>query len=61
MNIEKLKEILLKRKEIIFAYLFGSFAENKENSLSDIDLAVYIDQSEPLHLNQNQDLHQKRY
>ena len=45
MDIEKIKEILSNRKEIIFAYLFGSFAENKENPLSDIDLAIYIDQN----------------
>ena len=30
------------RKDIAFAYLFGSLAENRETHLSDVDIAVYL-------------------
>ncbi len=30
------------RKDIAFAYLFGSVAENRATHLSDIDIAVYV-------------------
>lgn len=46
MNREKLitvlKEILEKEKEILFAYLYGSYALNTSHSKSDIDIAVYL-------------------
>jgi len=46
MNKEKLitvlKEILEKEKEILFAYLYGSYALNFIHSKSDIDIAVYL-------------------
>ncbi len=38
-----LKMELSTRPEITFAYLFGSVATNKTNTLSDIDLAIYLD------------------
>jgi len=38
-----LKLELSTRSEIIFAYLFGSVATKKANTLSDIDLAIYLD------------------
>ena len=46
MNREKLitvlKEILEKEKEILFAYLYGSYALNTIHPKSDIDIAVYL-------------------
>lgn len=46
MNREKLitvlKEILEKEKEILFGYLYGSYALNFIHSKSDIDIAVYL-------------------
>ncbi len=38
-----LKQEISARPEIIFAYLFGSVATKKANTLSDIDLAIYLD------------------
>ena len=47
MNIEevyrKLKESIEKRKEIIFAYIHGSFIELTK--FRDIDIAVYVNES----------------
>ncbi len=38
--IESLREHLLKREEIVFAYLHGSFL--KEGPFRDVDVAVYV-------------------
>lgn len=38
--INEIKEELLKKEGIIFAYLFGSFLENKR--YNDIDVGIYI-------------------
>jgi len=35
-------EYFAKRDDVIFAYLFGSYATETQNQLSDIDIAVYI-------------------
>ena len=40
--IEKLKEYFKKRKEIAFAFLFGSYSKGYATPLSDIDIAVYF-------------------
>lgn len=40
---EKTKEILIEYNNIIFAYIFGSFAEDKIRKDSDIDIAIYLD------------------
>lgn len=40
--IKNLQDVLEPRKEIIFAYLFGSVAEETSNRLSDVDVAVYV-------------------
>lgn len=40
----KLKNFFSQKPEIKFAYLFGSLARKKINKLSDIDLAVYINE-----------------
>ncbi|AZO93469.1 nucleotidyltransferase domain-containing protein [Halocella sp. SP3-1] len=42
--MERIKDFLYQREEIIFAYLYGSLARGTENKLSDIDLAVYINE-----------------
>ena len=41
---EKLKDYLHQKDEIIFAYIYGSVARNQDTRLSDIDLAIYIDE-----------------
>lgn len=38
-----LREALEAREEVIFAYIFGSYAKMKPAPLSDVDVAVYID------------------
>lgn len=40
--IEKLRELFSERDEILLAYLFGSFAENRTHKFSDVDVAVYV-------------------
>jgi len=42
VKIDKIKEILYSLKEVKFAYLFGSYAKQTQNSESDVDIAVYI-------------------
>jgi len=42
--IKKVKALIKARDEILFAYLFGSFAE--QESYHDIDLAIYLDESD---------------
>ncbi len=39
----KTQTYLASRPEVLFAYLFGSVAAEKATTLSDIDLAVYLD------------------
>ncbi|KYH31614.1 type VII toxin-antitoxin system MntA family adenylyltransferase antitoxin [Neomoorella mulderi] len=41
---ERLREALIKREEIKFAYLFGSYARGKAHKLSDVDVAIYLDE-----------------
>jgi len=43
-QLKKLKDHLYQKEEIIFAYIYGSVARDQANRLSDIDLAVYIDE-----------------
>lgn len=38
---DKITDFLLKRHDVIFAYLFGSHTTGLQNEMSDIDLAVY--------------------
>ncbi|MDD5098339.1 MAG: nucleotidyltransferase domain-containing protein [Candidatus Pacebacteria bacterium] len=40
--VSDLKEFFSKRKDVVFAYLFGSIAYNNYNSKSDIDVAVFL-------------------
>jgi len=43
-QLKKLKDHLSQKDEIIFAYIYGSVARNQDTRLSDIDLAIYIDE-----------------
>jgi predicted nucleotidyltransferase len=42
MNIESLKHYFAARKDISFAFLFGSQARGTATKLSDVDIAVYF-------------------
>jgi hypothetical protein len=44
--IQALKKILKKDREVLFAYLYGSYATNADHPGSDIDIAVYIEPSD---------------
>ena len=37
-----LRRYLESRKDVLFAYLFGSFADGRTTPLSDVDIAVYL-------------------
>lgn len=43
--IEKLKEFFTNQKEVKLAYLFGSTAKGKMGKLSDVDIAVLLDEN----------------
>jgi Predicted nucleotidyltransferases len=40
--IHKLNQYYRANEEVLFGYLFGSFAKNRSRSRSDIDIAVYL-------------------
>lgn len=40
--INELESYFKKKKEVIFAYLYGSYAKGKSSESSDIDVAVYL-------------------
>ncbi len=42
---EDVTGFLSKQKQVKLAYLFGSVAEGKEGKLSDVDIAVFLDES----------------
>jgi predicted nucleotidyltransferase len=42
---ENVTGFLSKQKHVKLAYLFGSVAEGKEGKLSDVDIAVFLDES----------------
>ena len=44
--IPELKSYFIKRKEIIFAYIFGSLVQKTANKLSDIDIAIFINEED---------------
>ncbi len=39
---EQVTPVLKEREEILFAYLYGSFARSEENSRSDIDIGIFL-------------------
>jgi predicted nucleotidyltransferase len=47
-NIKKLKKVLAQDSNVIFAYLFGGLSKGRVAPLSDIDIAVYLDNIEGL-------------
>jgi hypothetical protein len=44
-RLRKIMEFLSEQECVKLAYLFGSVAEGKEGKLSDLDLAVFLDES----------------
>jgi predicted nucleotidyltransferase len=42
MEVERIANVLKKRKEIIFSYLFGSFAKGLETKESDVDIGIFL-------------------
>ncbi len=40
--IEEIKQILEKEPEVLFSFLFGSYAKGIDNKRSDIDIAIYL-------------------
>ncbi|MCZ7403785.1 MAG: nucleotidyltransferase domain-containing protein, partial [Candidatus Methanoperedens sp.] len=40
--MENIAKVLEKEPEILFAYIFGSYAKGVQNEKSDIDIAVYL-------------------
>jgi len=42
INLTKVKKFLQQEKRVIFAYLFGSFAQKKVRPFSDIDIALFL-------------------
>ena len=40
--LEKARKFISQEKRIPFAFLFGSYAQGRENVLSDIDIAIYF-------------------
>ena len=42
---KKITEFLSQKPEILFAFLFGSLARGEGTSLSDIDVAIYVDEA----------------
>jgi hypothetical protein len=51
---KKLGPYFAQRKEILLAYLFGSLAQNRANRLSDIDIALLVDEKNYERLNTEQ-------
>jgi uncharacterized protein len=43
-RIQYASQYLEKRKDVIFAYLFGGLAKGAATPLSDVDIAVYLDE-----------------
>ncbi len=41
-TINKCRDILIKYEDIIFAYIFGSYAKDNIRKNSDIDIAIYL-------------------
>ena len=42
IKIDAVKNLINSMDEIQFAYLFGSYAKNRQSEKSDIDIAVYL-------------------
>jgi predicted nucleotidyltransferase len=44
MIIRKAREVISAREEVLFAYLFGSLSKGTAGKMSDVDIAVFLDQ-----------------
>jgi predicted nucleotidyltransferase len=44
ISLQPFRDFFEKKEQIRFAYLFGSYAKNSQTSLSDVDIAVYLDE-----------------
>jgi hypothetical protein len=44
-RIPRAREVLSADGRVLFAYLFGSFATGRANPLSDVDIAVYLNET----------------
>ncbi len=42
MIINEVKKVIEAEDNIIFAYLFGSMASGSQTNLSDVDIAIYL-------------------
>ncbi|MFH0992180.1 MAG: nucleotidyltransferase domain-containing protein [bacterium] len=42
LHQHELLEFLIKKEEILFAYLFGSYASGLQGEMSDVDIAIYF-------------------
>lgn len=42
---EEVREFLQKQDQVVLAYLFGSVAQKRAGNLSDVDLAIFLDES----------------
>ena len=49
--LEKICEVLRRERQVLFAYLFGSFARNEFRKDSDVNIAVYAKDYKKLPLN----------
>ncbi|NVM05240.1 MAG: nucleotidyltransferase domain-containing protein [Candidatus Helarchaeota archaeon] len=45
-QLELIRNILEKDKDVLLGYLFGSYAKNTQNILSDIDFAILLKENE---------------
>ena len=43
LKMEDLKNYLIANDNVVFAYLFGSYAKGVQTAKSDVDLAIYLD------------------
>lgn len=44
ISLQLFRDFFEKNEQTRFAYLFGSYAKNRQTSLSDVDIAVYLDE-----------------
>ncbi|MCX9014360.1 MAG: nucleotidyltransferase domain-containing protein [Candidatus Methanoperedens sp.] len=40
--MEEIKKVLENEADVLFAYLFGSYARGTQGKTSDIDIAIYL-------------------
>lgn len=48
LSIPKVREVLSRDERVLFAYLFGGLAAGRINQLSDVDIAVYVNDTREL-------------